>query len=216
MANVMVARMVIVALCLGAGSAVLTSRSQPELVPTREPFAGFPMEIATWRGERAPDFDEAIVKELGVDEYLNTVYSDPAGTIAGLYVGYYSSQRQGDAIHSPANCLPGAGWQPVESGRLTLDVGRPIEVNRWLIQKGDQQQLVLYWYQSHGRVVASEYSSKVHLVLDAIRLNRTDAALVRVITPIARGSADARAAAERSAAAFVRSMFPLLDRYLPV
>lgn len=212
----MVARMVIVALCLGCGSAVLTSRSQSELVPIRESFDVFPMEISTWRGERAPDLDEAIVRELGVDEYLNTVYSDPAGATAALYVGYYSSQRQGDAIHSPANCLPGAGWQPVESGRLTIDVGRPIEVNRWVIQKGDQQHFVLYWYQSHGRVVASEYASKGHLVLDAIRLNRTDAALVRVITPIARGSADARAMAERTAASFVRSLFPHLDRYLPL
>jgi EpsI family protein len=226
MEHVMVARMLIVALCLGSGSAVLTSRSQPEHVPIREPFAVFPMEISTWRGERAPDFDEAILRELGVDEYLNTVYSDPAGAIAGLYVGYYASQRQGDAIHSPANCLPGAGWQPIDTGRLQVHLPPPgaaagtlpervVKVNRWVIQKGDEQHLVLYWYQSHGRVVASEYSSKVHLVLDAIRLNRTDAALVRVITPITRGSSDGRGLAERTAVSFVRSLFPVLERFLP-
>ena len=211
----MVARMLIVALCLGSGSAALASLSHAEFVPIREPFTVFPMEISSWRGERAPAFDEAIVRELGVDEYLHTVYSEPAGAVLGLYVGYYASQRQGDAIHSPANCLPGAGWQPIESGRMTIDVGRPIDVNRWIIQKGDERQLVLYWYQSHGRVVASEYASKVHLVLDAIRLNRTDAALVRVITPIPGGSGAGRESAERTAVSFVRSLFPVLERFLP-
>lgn len=222
----MVARMIIVALCLGSGSALLASMSHPELVPIREPFTVFPMEISTWRGERAPAFDEAILRELGVDEYLNTIYSDRSGAVLGLYVGYYSSQRQGDAIHSPANCLPGAGWQPIETGRLQVRLPpsgaaagalqeRTVDVNRWVIQKGDERQLVLYWYQSHGRVVASEYASKVHLVFDAIRLNRTDAALVRVITPIPRGSSDASEVAERTAVSFVKSLFPVLERFLP-
>ena len=98
---------------------------------------------------------------------------------------------------------------------MTIDVGRPIEVNRWIIQKGEERQLVLYWYQSHGRVVASEYASKVHLVLDAVRLNRTDAALVRIIQPIGPATGDSPAAAEAAAVAFARSLFPVLERVIP-
>ena len=119
----------------------------------------------------------------------------PCGAV-GLYVGYHDSQRQGDTIHSPLNCLPGAGWQPLEQGRITVSVRdhgtarpAPIEVNRVVIGKGLDRQLVLYWYQSHRRVVASEYWGKVYTVLDAMRYNRTDAAMVRVITPVRDGRA---------------------------
>lgn len=211
----MTTRLLVVALCLAGASMVLARSSRSEAAPIRQSFASFPVQVAAWRGQRAPDFDAAIVRELGVDDYVNMIFEDPAGRPLSLYVGYYASQRHGDAIHSPANCLPGAGWQPVEAGRLTIDVGRPIEVNRWVIAKGDQRQLVLYWYQSHGRVVASEYASKVHLVFDAIRLNRTDAALVRVIQPIGHAAGDSPLTAEASAVAFARSLFPILDRFIP-
>lgn len=219
----MAARLAIVALCLFGTSAALASATRSEQVPVREPFATFPMQIATWRGEREPDFDENIRRELGTDEYLNAMFRDPKGGDVGLYIGYYPSQRQGGAIHSPANCLPGAGWQPIEAGRLGINApltrtesNRIFDVNRWIIQKGDEQQLVLYWYQSHGRVIASEYSSKIHLVFDSIRLHRTDAALVRVMSPIGDASTGARIEAERSAVSFVKSVFPLLGRFLPV
>ena len=212
----MTLRLLVVTCCLLSASAVLATTSRPERIPPRESFDSFPMEIDRWTGTRAPDFQEAILRELGVDEYVHASYRAGSASPLGLYIGYYQSQRQGDAIHSPANCLPGSGWQPIESDRLTIDVGHPITVNKWLIQKEEEQQLVLYWYQSHGRVVASEYASKVHLVFDAMRLNRTDAALVRVVTPIGSGRADARASAEHSAVAFVKALFPHLERYLPL
>ena len=138
----------------------------------------------------------------------------------GLYVGYYGSQRQGDTVHSPLNCLPGAGWVPTAVGRRTLSVSdnghaRTIEVNRVVIQKGLDRQLVLYWYQGHGRVVASEYWGKVYLVADAIRMNRTDGALVRVMVPLRDDGRDAEAASEQAAEDFTRDVFPLLGRHLP-
>ena len=129
----------------------------------------------------------------------------------------YGSQRQGDTIHSPLNCLPGAGWEPLSEGRTTIaNAGGPgvdIEVNRYVVQKGLDRQLVLYWYQSHGRVVASEYTSRLLLIHDAIRMNRTDGSMVRVIAPIAVGSDGA--AAEALATEFVRSLFPRLAGYIP-
>ena len=132
------------------------------------------------------------MKVLGVDDYTNRSYFAPDGRRLGLYIGYHSSQRQGDTIHSPLNCLPGAGWMPTRAGPSHVDVHgtrrqaatAQIEVNRVVIERGLDRQLVLYWYQSHGRVVASEYWGKIYTVVDAIRLNRTDAALVRVIVPV--------------------------------
>jgi EpsI family protein len=107
----------------------------------------------------------------------------------------------------------------VKQGRLHIanadGQGRDITVNRYIVQKGLDRQLVLYWYQSHGRVVASEYTSRLYLIRDAIRLNRTDGSLVRVIAPITVGATDDGAAAERLAEEFVRVIFPLLPAYLP-
>ena len=214
----MVKRTVFVALILAAAAAYLSHASHAEAMPVRQSLATFPARIDGWEGHPAPDFDARVMSVLGVDEYVNRTYLRAEQT-AGLYIGYYESQRQGDSIHSPLNCLPGAGWQPIDSHRITIDVpGAPgsqsIAVNRVLIEKGDDRQVVLYWYQSHGRIVASEYWSKLYLVTDAVRLNRTDAALVRVITPVDRRDGS-ESTAEQQAVAFVRAMFPLLDRYLP-
>ncbi len=130
-----------------------------------------------------------------------------------LYVGYYQSQRQGSTIHSPKNCLPGAGWQPMKSDHITIPVGAGdlIEVNKVMIEKGIEKQVVLYWYQSRGRVIASEYWAKIYLVLDAIGMNRTDGALVRVISPVV----DSERMAEQQAVDFVKELYPLLGRHLP-
>ena len=154
---------------------------------------------------------------LGVDDYVNRLYFNSRGALVSLYAGYYGSQRQGDTIHSPLNCLPGAGWLPARQGRISVGVAngtgetREIEVNRLVVEKGLDRRLVLYWYQSHGRVVASEYWGRAYMVLDAVRLSRTDGALVRIITPVGESEADA----ERNAVDFMQSLFPLLDRYLP-
>lgn len=196
-----------------AGYLAVTTRAEP--VPIRESLTTCPMELSDWSGRRAPDFDEATLSILGVDEYINRVYLDANRLPIGLYVGYYGSQRQGDTVHSPLNCLPGAGWSPVSFGRIPVPVtgaSTPaVTVNRYVIEKGTERQLVLYWYQGHGRVVASEYWGKIYMVLDAIRTNRTDGALVRIIAPIVTTEADA----ERQAVSFAQVLFPMLKRYLP-
>lgn len=215
-------RLLIVTAFLLATAAYLSSASRAEPLLERESLSTCPVNISDWSGRRAENFDEKTLAELGVDDYLNRVYLNKSGKPVGLYVGYYGSQRQGDTMHSPLNCLPGAGWSPVQNDRMALQVPtaadstvapgeRSIEINRYVIQKGLDRQVVLYWYQSHGRVVASEYWGKIYMVLDAIRINRTDGALVRVTAPIAASQEDA----ERDAVAFVRVLFPLLDRYLP-
>ena len=158
-----------------------------------------------------------IMATLGVDDYINRTYVSPDMFPIHLYVGYYQSQRSGDTMHSPLNCLPGAGWNPAKRGHLTIPINdkSSIEINRIVILKGIDKQVVLYWYQSHGRTIASEYWGKIFTVIDAVRTNRTDAALVRVICPVDGVEDEAEAAAERRAVDFVKAMFPLLGRFLP-
>lgn len=195
----------------------LANSRKTEVEVSRPTFESFPMQIEEWQAVNDPPMDEEVLKVLGADDYLSRAYYHPDRSVVGLFIGFYNSQRQGDTIHSPLNCLPGAGWEPVSQGRLVIpSVGgsnRDIEVNRYVIQKGLDRQMVLYWYQSHGRVVASEYTSRLMLIGDAIRLNRTDGSMVRVIAPIAH-EGDIMDA-ERLAAKFVHSLFPRLEGYIP-
>ena len=163
--------------------------SHGEATPAALPLAQFPKEIAGYNTIADVPFDKASLEVLKPTDYLNRFYYEPGVGEVGLYIAYFETQRTGTTIHSPKNCLPGAGWSPTVStiSQLTLSDGRKVPVNMYIIQKGLEKQVVLYWYQSHGRVVASEYSGKFYMVYDALRLNRTDAALVRVITPVRDG-----------------------------
>lgn len=213
----MAVRLLMIAGCMLGTTALATWAMEPELPVLREPLTRLPLTIGDWSGQEAPAFKPDILAQLGVDEYLNRVYVSGDEPLS-LYVGYYRSQREADTIHSPQNCLPGAGWLPVSTSRIDVRVTNrphPITVNRLLIQKGTDRQVVLYWYQSHGRVVASDYWSKAYLVYDAVRHNRSDAAMVRIVSPVLPGDEDDSAAGER-AVAFVEAVFPQLDHFLPI
>lgn len=202
--------------CLIAGAGVLARASKTEPTPLRTPFDALPMQLGAYSGVKAPDLEPDILEVLGVEEYLNRTYRGPSGLPVGFYVGYWASQREGDTIHSPMNCLPGSGWQPVDTSRVALPGGgEAADLNRVIVEKGGERLLVLYWYQSHGRVVASEYWSKIHMVLDAMRTNRTDAAMVRVVVPIPRNIPGAEAFAEKEALAFVAELMPQIGHHLP-
>jgi EpsI family protein len=209
----------LVLLCLVfLGTAGLIARaSKPEITPPREALTEMPLRIGEWTGQPNQEIEARVMAVLGVDDYVNRTYFSQDLFPAHLYVGYYQSQREGDTMHSPLNCLPGAGWNPVKRNQIKVQIGNntSIEINRIVISKGLDKQVVLYWYQSHGRVVASEYWGKIYTVLDAVKTNRTDAALVRVICPVAGTEAESEAFAERQAIEFVKSVFPLLERFLP-
>ena len=176
------------------------------------------MQIGEWRGVQEPPFDPAVLRVLGVDDYLTRAYFRADKTGVGLYIGYWESQRQGDTIHSPLNCLPGSGWDPCRRPRsrcqtASATIGSPSTATS--SAKGLDTQVILYWYQSHGHVVASEYWSRLFLIRDAVRLNRTDGSIVRVIAPVLPDVENAETVAERTAAQFVKAMFPFLPAYLP-
>jgi EpsI family protein len=209
----MIARTIlVVALVVGAGA--LTMRANVEAPVARQPLTGLPRQLGAWTRASDAPFADDIVAQLGADEYINREYLPAAAGLApiALYIGYYNSQRQGDTIHSPQNCLPGAGWQPVQTGyTMVAGASGAARVNQYIIQKGIDRQLVLYWYQGRGRIVANEYTNKLLLMYDAARLHRTNGALVRVIAPIASEPSAAAADARNFSATLLRT----LSAYLP-
>jgi EpsI family protein len=208
----MTARILIVAALIGAAGAYASRGSAAEAVVARDPLVALPLAIGDWAGREAAPLADDIVATLGVDDYVNRRYAREGTVPIGLYVGYYDSQRQGDTIHSPQNCLPGAGWRPVASRTVDVPAGaRTLRVNEYVIQKGLDRQVVLYWYQGRGRVVANEYANKALLMLDAARLNRTNGGLVRVIAPVVTTTS----AAVEELTAFVAALFPHLEKHLP-
>ena len=213
-------RLLVLSALFLVGATFAARATDAEQVPLRQPLATMSRQIGPWIGRDEPQLSSDIVAVLGVDEYINRAYADPSGRIpapVSVYVGYYKSQREGDTIHSPLNCIPGSGWEPVRSSRPEITVpgaASPITVNRLLIEKGIDRQVVVYWYQAHGRVVASEYWSKLFMMYDAVRLNRSDAALVRVISPVLPSEQDP-AAAEGRVTQFVQQLFPRLNAHLP-
>jgi EpsI family protein len=208
----MIRRAIALTTLLAASAIVIGAASSVEEVPLRRSLVDLPSSLGQWRNVGDSPLDPATLEVLRADDYVSRTYV--AGQIpAELFIAYYATQRQGDTIHSPMNCLPAAGWQPRSTGRTHIPVGggASVTTNRYVIQKGLDERLVLYWYQSHGRTIASEYASKMYLVLDSLRLRRSDAALVRVIVPMSAGEPQADLAARD----FVRNVYPVLDDFVP-
>lgn len=191
--------------------------SRAETTPPVEPLVLFPSVIGDWLIVRDFPLDPAVLELLKADNTLNRFYiNQTTRQIAGLYIAYFRTQRYGQAPHSPKNCLPGAGWEPAKEDFVSLRVAdwdAPITVNRYVVQHGDEKSVTLYWYQSHNRVIATEYAAKFWAVADSIRYRRSDTALVRITVPVGSAGTDA---AEQAGAAFVQAVFPALLHELPL
>lgn len=198
---------------LAATGLVLHIQKRLEIVPNPPRLESFPMLVGDWNGHPEAIGDN-IRKVLGDGDFLSRTYSHSTSAPVSLFVAYFRSQATGQTMHSPKNCLPGAGWMPIESDKILIStLLAPGVVNRYVIERAGERALVLYWYQAHARVIASEYSAKGYLVWDAIRLHRSDGALVRIVTPIANGEDIQRA--ELRATGFAQQIAPDLDRYIP-
>jgi EpsI family protein len=169
------------------GAAFYGLSRRTEAVPAATPLARFPSAIGEWRIVREGEIEPDERDVLRADDYLKRLYATPSGKWASLFVAYFQSQRAGQTPHSPKNCLPGSGWAWSVADTIIVDISgraRPIEINRYMVSKGEQRAVVLYWYQSRHRVVASEYQAAAFTAWDALRWNRTDTELVRVVTPV--------------------------------
>jgi EpsI family protein len=184
----------------------------------RKQLREFPRQLGTWEQTGGDEkLDQETLAVLRASDYLLRNYRRADGRTTNFYVGYYQSQREGATYHSPLNCLPGSGWVMSEPGELTITPkGRaPFVANKYLIQNGDQKQLLVYWYVGRGRAVASEYWGKVYTVLDSVRLRRSDGAMVRITTSLDAGKPGALQAATDVAAELAATSSTILPEFIP-
>jgi EpsI family protein len=205
----------VVALLLAGTAMLLQARGVSDRIPESEPLSQVPPAIAGWTGTDV-SIDQETLAVLGPGDFLSRLYTRGGGTAPiGLFIAYFPSQRTGVTIHSPRNCLPGAGWMFESSKYVVLKdaAGQPHRVGEYIISNGADRQFVIYWYQAHGRSVANEYLARIYMVKDAVRMDRTDGALVRIMTPIA--PTEAAAAAKTRAELFTAQLAPMLPRFIP-
>ena len=210
-------------IALLAGTAAMVSiRGDKDRVPSSEPLADFPQTIGPLVATEIP-LDAETLEVLGKGVFMDRLYK-PMGAASTpgaddvpvrLFIGYFPTQRSGQSIHSPQNCLPGSGWVFESKGTTDLPdrTGKTMQVGDYLISDGTSKAEVLYWYRSHGRNIASDYAAKFYVLLDSMRLNRTDAALIRIVVPLR--SANDRAAAHDRAIWFAEQITPLLPPFIP-
>ncbi len=195
---------------------LLQARGRTEIIPARAPLSAFPAQVGNWQGNDIP-LDKDTLDVLGPGDFLVRGYRDPGSDLpyVDLFLAYFPSQRTGDTIHSPKHCLPGSGWTPEENNRVTIALPghSPFPANRYVVSKSGARKLVLYWYWAHDRGVASEYWAKYYLVKDAITMNRSDGALVRITTDMLPG--ESPEAAQLRLRPFTSDIIPLLDDYIP-
>lgn len=198
------------------GAAGFYLNSRQEHVPQARPLAEFPKTVGGWNMAKEFETEAEVQAVLQADDTLSRAYVKPgAGQGVYFWVAYFRSQRAGRAPHSPKNCLPGNGWVKEKNSIISVQVpGRaePIEAQYYLVQRGESKSVVVYWYQSHGRIVADEYTAKYYVVADAIRYNRTDTALVKFTVPA--GPEGAERASEIAIEA-VKEFYPAVAAALP-
>ncbi len=193
---------------------VLHLRSSGEAVPIRKNLDSFPNAVGQWQAREGVLLELDTLNVLRPKDYLMRRDQDPSGRSIWLFIAYWDSQRKGAQPHSPKNCLPGGGWEPLEASMVTIPLPQPlgsIMVNRYLIQKDRDQQLVFYWYQSQGKAIAGEMAARVQMIKDSIVRHRTDGALVRVSSPVYGSVQDSSDRLVR----YIQAMYPVLGDYLP-
>ncbi|MEA2108936.1 MAG: VPLPA-CTERM-specific exosortase XrtD [Pseudomonadota bacterium] len=209
-------KLAVAVLLLGLTLAVSQGVDFREKVPAKQSFSHFPLELGEWRGQRQT-METRFIDTLDLSDYAIVDYRDQRGRAINLYVAYYESQRKGESIHSPATCLPGSGWDFRKAGTARVAVpgydGGFTQVNRALMQKTGFKQLTYYWFPQRGRILTNAYQLKIFAFWDALTKQRTDGALVRLISPIAAGETvtDADARLQK----FMGLLLPALDEYIP-
>jgi EpsI family protein len=209
-------RFFVTTILLAGTGAFLHAPSHLEVIPARKTFESFPNRSGSWQGSAiniAPD----VLRTLGPGDFLARRYrEDRAGAPpVDLFIAYFPSQRSGDTIHSPRQCLPGAGWFPLQSSQVAVSwPGRDaIPANLSVMAKGFDRQVVLYWYWAHNRAVVSEYWAKFYLIEDSIRLRRSDGSLIRVSTELQPG--ENTVAAQGRLTSLLEQIMPGMEAYIP-
>ncbi len=185
-----------------------------EKVPLKRSFDEFPLTIGEWTGTRQ-SMEQQFIDSLHFSEYIMVSYRNPKGREIDFYVAYYETQQKGETTHSPETCLPGSGWSFEESGMASIADGdvRTIKVNRAFMEKTGSRQLIYFWFPQRGRILTTLSQVKLYSFWDALTRQRTDGALVRMITPVLQGEQvqDAEVSLQR----LTKQIVPILDQFIP-
>jgi EpsI family protein len=187
-----------------------------EDIPAMMPLSTFPVYVGGWFEKQDAPVEKEVQDVLRADDILNRIYTSPATGEISLFIAFFKTQRFGQAPHSPKNCLPGSGWEKISDEKIPVNVpswDKPIVINRYVVEHGDEKSVTLYWYQSHNRVIADEFAAKLWLVADSIRYHRSDTALVRVIAPVQNGNVTA---AGDAGVSFIQAVFPKILQQMPL
>jgi len=197
---------------------LLTVNERPEVMPSRQAFEGFPLLHNDWKG-RSIALEPTILETLKLTDYIQADYvRSGEHTPVNLYVAWYGSQKKGASIHSPRSCIPGGGWRIQSLEQRDIPGvqhvnGKPLRVNRALIQKGSTSEIVYYWFEGRGRDITNEYLAKWYMFWDSLTRSRSDGALVRLVVYVPDPSQVA--AADQRLEQFARDFYPLLPSYAP-
>jgi exosortase D (VPLPA-CTERM-specific) len=185
-----------------------------EKVPLKKSFNEFPLTIGEWTGTRQ-SMEQLFIDALHFSDYIMVSYRTPKGPEIDFYVAYYETQLKGETTHSPETCLPGSGWSFEKAGvaRITDGDGRTMEVNRALMEKSGRRQLMYFWFPQRGRILTSLIQVKIYSFWDALTRQRTDGALVRIITPVYES--ERLEDAEKRLQRFIREIAPALGEFIP-
>jgi exosortase D (VPLPA-CTERM-specific) len=187
-----------------------------EIPPPRTAFVDFPMQIAGWQGAPFP-LEQQYIDALRFDDYVLADYRSDSEQPVNFYAAYYRSQRKGQSAHSPQSCLPGGGWEIASLTQRELPMSQgmmqPLRVNRAVIQKGEQKQIVLYWFKQRDRNLTNEYLVKLYLLWDAFSRQRTDGALVRLASLV--GPGESESAVDERLQEFAVAAGQELTRFVP-
>jgi EpsI family protein len=182
-------RIIVICVVLVATFGVRTWLSATPKPATHRSFAEFPQQLGDYRLVQSQSIDSDVQAVLKADDYVVRWYQSPTGKLAEVFIAYYAVQKAGESMHSPKNCLPGAGWEPILNDHVTVaGPSGPVEVNRYVVEKGNSRTLILYWYHSGNRVYASEYWGKAYLIADSARTGQRDGAIARIAVNLPKGA----------------------------
>jgi EpsI family protein len=208
-------RYILTIVILLAAAALNYYFAKPDISLPRKSLAEFPKSLGDWTAISDQEMDKQSLEILKVDDYFMRNYRNSRGEVIGLYIGYFKAQNETKGIHSPRQCLPGSGWSPVNIAvyQMAAPGHNPetVPVNKFIMGKGLERQLYLFWYHGRGRIYASEYWNKIYLIWDGLTKKRTDGALVRVNIPIIGNTEEAL----KTQSDFIQLFLPLLKEYIP-
>jgi exosortase D (VPLPA-CTERM-specific) len=208
---------IVAVILLGATLALSHSVEFREKIPVNKSMAQFPLEIGEWKAGGREKIAQKFLDVLDLSEYVVLDYKNRDGKSVNFYVAYYESQSRGKSIHTPESCLPGSGWTFDQSGTVSISglQNNPgtMRINRAVIQYGKFRQIAYYWFALRGRILSNVYQVKIYNFLDALTMQSTDGALIRLIPPVYEN--EKQEDAEARLQGFVRDIVPVLENYIP-